>query len=981
MFEIIVFAIVVYILVQLGRAKKPTESPPSYTVNQQWVDYIAAYRKLAKNKTEKAVLTRMLADLHQQGMPEPTIALVSTNTSEAEGTVTQDVRLDSASKHVDITSSVTGLSSMATNAASPETLQAAETHTVVRQEPTLDNTTLLLYFGAFLFLASAGLFVALTGAYGQIRVATILVVMAALYWGGLWLYRSKPKLRTAGYTFIGMGMMLAPLAGLALYAYVMKDQPQLVWLLTSGMCLALYLHAYKKIQTTFMEYICIGTFVSLFESAISVLSLPVYYYGWGFAVVALLLQARSTKQGKQDTFAAPSALSADVLMPMSVFAALYMIPAHGMIQLSISLLLAALYYALQAWQAVVGSAERVNYALVTHIALLMSATSFAYGARQKLTDIGIALLVIAVFELAAILVRKTSAFMNAFANATFISLLFAAGCSWLNPWLSVVALSSAILCGVVTWLRYNRVDMYGAASALSLGLPFLIGLHALSIDWNAQQLMAAVFGLAVVHIGMLFVVRNGTYDSSDWRNHWRMVLLTTLVLGFILALLAGAYNLVVSAIVIAFACYAVARYDSEASLWVNASSVFSWLPIVFATHRPVLWLVAVIVGFTWNLFLVFANRLELARWLGSVAWLLLPVGIARVAPSLQEAGWYAGSYLWVTVGLVVARAVAQKRIADLPLALSELERRLHSDSQAYVVGYSLAAMIAGAASFFTDWRVMPAIICAVLAVLFSVVARRIERAPDIIVVVPSLLQLGLWGTYEAGQSVGWYVFASLCVAASTYLYSWIRLGEHDRNRYLQQLRVASLALMYAAPAFVLVLKTTWVMPVSLAVAAAATLHFVWGRQQSEREMAGGIGIFALFWLLSYHGIDNIQVYAHILAALFGLYAFWRYKKQDSEGGHQYLVAMLYTATIPLGLQVIGGSVGGLYGWWFLGEQICIMLLGMFIQNRFVTRWGMYVAVGSVLYQLRALAWLSLTLLAVFLIGLAVYRLQKTDKKD
>ncbi len=90
--------------------------------------------------------------------------------------------------------------------------------------------------------------------------------------------------------------------------------------------------------------------------------------------------------------------------------------------------------------------------------------------------------------------------------------------------------------------------------------------------------------------------------------------------------------------------------------------------------------------------------------------------------------------------------------------------------------------------------------------------------------------------------------------------------------------------------------------------------------------------------------------------------------------------MLVSATIPLALQVIAGNAGGLYGWWFLGEQIAIMLLGMTIRKRFVTRWGMYVAVGAVLYQLRSLAWLSLTLLALFLISLAVYQLQKSDDK-
>lgn len=44
-------------------------------------------------------------------------------------------------------------------------------------------------------------------------------------------------------------------------------------------------------------------------------------------------------------------------------------------------------------------------------------------------------------------------------------------------------------------------------------------------------------------------------------------------------------------------------------------------------------------------------------------------------------------------------------------------------------------------------------------------------------------------------------------------------------------------------------------------------------------------------------------------------------------------------------------------------------------------WGLYVAVASVLYQLRNLGWAALTVLAMFIIGIAMYQLQKnSDQK-
>jgi hypothetical protein len=88
--------------------------------------------------------------------------------------------------------------------------------------------------------------------------------------------------------------------------------------------------------------------------------------------------------------------------------------------------------------------------------------------------------------------------------------------------------------------------------------------------------------------------------------------------------------------------------------------------------------------------------------------------------------------------------------------------------------------------------------------------------------------------------------------------------------------------------------------------------------------------------------------------------------------------MLVTATVPLTLQAVGSPAGGLYGWWLLLEQVGFIILGMSIAKKFVTKWGLYTAVGAVLYQLRDLGWAALTVLALFLIGLAVYKIQKNN---
>ena len=111
------------------------------------------------------------------------------------------------------------------------------------------------------------------------------------------------------------------------------------------------------------------------------------------------------------------------------------------------------------------------------------------------------------------------------------------------------------------------------------------------------------------------------------------------------------------------------------------------------------------------------------------------------------------------------------------------------------------------------------------------------------------------------------------------------------------------------------------------------------------------------------------------------FAGWRYVNKDNTKTDEYIYLALATATIPLILQALSDHSGGIYGWWLLLEQVGFMLIGISIHKKFVTLWGLYVAVASVLYQLRNLGYAALAVLAVFVIGVAIYQLQKYNKPD
>ena len=171
----------------------------------------------------------------------------------------------------------------------------------------------------------------------------------------------------------------------------------------------------------------------------------------------------------------------------------------------------------------------------------------------------------------------------------------------------------------------------------------------------------------------------------------------------------------------------------------------------------------------------------------------------------------------------------------------------------------------------------------------------------------------------------------------------------------------------------------WVLPWTVLLASLTTLHAVWHHQQAVRESVGGFVALAVMMVLHFYGLRNVQVYAHVAALTLAVYAYWRWRRGEHATSDGYIVATLATVTVPLVFQSLGGTAGDLYGWWLLIEQVGIMLLGMVLHKKIMIQWGLWIAMAAVLYQLRHLGWAALTVLAVFLIGLAVFRLQRSDR--
>jgi hypothetical protein len=272
-FWLAVLGLIIYLIMR-DKPVQPIQSPEARLAqrNIEWSDFIAGYRKVVKGKAERALIDRMLADIKAQGL----IATTWEMPEEEEG-ISQP-GLNPAQTYAVLATNSPNLEFESTPISPPS------------PKVDLDNISLLLYFGAFLFVASVGLFIVFGGANGAVRTIAVLAVTGALYSVGIWLFHSKPKLIQAGIAFSGIGMTIAPLVGVAAYYYLFEQTSgPAVWFVTSLMCFGMYIHALWTFRRPLVSYILIFTFLSLFESGVSIMTAPIYYFGWAMALVGIIL--------------------------------------------------------------------------------------------------------------------------------------------------------------------------------------------------------------------------------------------------------------------------------------------------------------------------------------------------------------------------------------------------------------------------------------------------------------------------------------------------------------------------------------------------------------------------------------------------------------------------------------------------------------------------------------------------------------------
>jgi len=932
--------------------------------DKQWQAYIASFYRAAKTKGEKRLIEAMMAGR--------TVDSFMGEAADAQGEPGAVPHQENARDAAPTIQSATGVAN--------ETAAITEPLETPKLSQPIDGTLLLLYFGAFLFVASAGLFVAFAGLSGVIRTLVVIATMVVLYGGGFWLYGRSSKLRPAGVTFVAIGMAIAPLVGVAVYHYLATGlDAKVIWFGTSILCMSMYAYAFKRLKKPLLSYLFIFSFISLFESAIGVLDLAVPYYLWGLIVVGMLLRFWGLFR-KHKELIEPADVSAQVLVPLSAFVSLYLIQDHGVGQLSIALLLAAIYYSIEGYAA--RRQDPVPYAFAAHVLYVLSLATGTYAITEENLGVASALLLLtAIHSLALYAMPRQNVIANNGATVAFFALIPVLFLGWSNSMVVLLGLGAIAVFGMMVAERQRRIDMYVGGSLSLIALPIFIGQVVIESHLSlAQQSAASFSAVAVLYlVAMLSRLRS---SGVVWHENTAAMYLFSGFVALVPAWIDRGWTALAATYVFTVTLVLLAHKTKEAIWWLTAGfAVCAPVLLELGQMHDLVFSLSVLLALVANLVFTIVCREEANRWLVAVLMLVAPAAFGEGGLGFTwDAVGYAYGYLGVTWALILSRSIARGVVfASSKIPVISYYR---SASYSYVTGYVCAAGASVLISLTTsNSYIHTTAILGVLLLALFVLSMRVEKSQVLLVLAPWIAQGLLVSAIRPDdmQTTGnFVVLLSLFLAVSSYAAA--RQAQVYLNKAAPSVVAACLVTVYL-PVFLGAFYDTadLILPAALAAAGGTTLYHLWFRTQAEREMSGAIIVAALMWALYVLGVDNLQAYTHIVAATLAGYAWWRYIRNDAAGSDSYLKAMFIVATVPLVLQALGGQSGDMYGWWLILEQVGFMILGIILHRRFLTWWGLYVAVGSVLYQLRELRWAALTVLALFIIGIAVYRLSRTPE--
>ncbi|GAA3282947.1 hypothetical protein [Paenarthrobacter aurescens] len=165
-----------------------------------------------------------------------------------------------------------------------ETPEAAAARKEKRDQ---QNINVTLYVASLLLVAAGALFVG-TSLPALFRFVGIWFITALFYVSGMVIHARVPRLRPAAVAFVGTGLALVPVTGLAMYNFVLHNGPA-AWLVTSLLGTAVYAYTAVKLDNKVLAFLSLSFVVSTAWSGVSVLGGALVWYFTALIGVAVLL--------------------------------------------------------------------------------------------------------------------------------------------------------------------------------------------------------------------------------------------------------------------------------------------------------------------------------------------------------------------------------------------------------------------------------------------------------------------------------------------------------------------------------------------------------------------------------------------------------------------------------------------------------------------------------------------------------------------
>lgn len=402
----------------------------------------------------------------------------------------------------------------------------------------LQNINILLYLGAFFLVVAAGVFIG--SSYGSIsdgmKVTLLGMFALVFYLVGLALYRFTDRIRPAGVTFTAIGLLVAPLVGVAAQSLLFVGKsPGPVWLVTSVALVLMQVVAFMVIRKSYIAYYAALTTISLFQALTNTLDAPVYWYGWMMLATAMVYLFVA-KFWRNQEVGAPFGVVAQIFAPISVIVMLLGLEEFGLWAAGVHLVLVALFYFMSS---ALMDFDQSNEELA-YISLAAFLFPIGFGIvlwARDLPHLAVAIMVMLLGALYCIAEKLVPTEKHKPIYATLASAIFVA-----SPLLIISdprQMSWLVFVAAVLHAAHYLLTRFRPAFTLFnvtiLGLPILFGLFILENPLKSEQ-MAVVYliGGVVMTLVNQFVLRPLQDDLVSEQDGFAIIGLTmAIVLAYI----------------------------------------------------------------------------------------------------------------------------------------------------------------------------------------------------------------------------------------------------------------------------------------------------------------------------------------------------------------------------------------------------------------------------------------------------------------